>query len=79
MFDKPTSAVDAESARLIHASVDRFQKGKTCLVIIHQFIRMADFGQAIVLREGETVETGRHRALFSQNGYYAKLYRLQHV
>lgn len=77
ILDEPTSAVDAESARFIQSSMREFQKGKTCLVIIHQFDEMQDFDQIIALKHGQVVEMGTHQELIERKGYYDELYRLQ--
>jgi len=79
ILDEPTSAVDAESAKLIHESMDRFQKGKTSLVIIHQFNAIQKFDQIIALKDGYVIETGTHDDLIARNGYYAELYRHQRL
>jgi len=77
ILDEPTSAVDAESAKFIQSSMQAFQKGKTSLVIIHQFDDMQSFDQIIALKKGEVVEMGSHRELIARKGYYEELYRLQ--
>lgn len=77
ILDEPTSAVDAESAKLIHEAMDRFQKGKTSIVIVHQFSSIQNFDQIIVLKSGKIVEQGKHEELISNNGYYSELYSHQ--
>lgn len=77
VLDEPTSAIDAESARLIEEAVDRMHKGKTCLVIVHQFSSIRHFDRILVLKEGELVEQGTHDALLKRKGYYYELFRLQ--
>ncbi|MFQ5598086.1 MAG: ABC transporter ATP-binding protein [Nitrospiria bacterium] len=77
ILDEPTSAVDAESARFIQASMRKFQKGRTALVIIHQLDGMADFDRIIALKDGLVIEEGQHQELLSRRGYYEELYRLQ--
>ncbi len=79
ILDEPTSAVDAESAKLIHDAMDRFQKGKTSLVIVHQFSSIQHYDQIIVLKEGKVVGQGTHEELLNQQGYYEELYRHQKV
>jgi ATP-binding cassette, subfamily B, bacterial len=77
ILDEPTSAVDAESATLIHESMDQFQAGRTSLVIIHQFNAIQNFDQIIALKQGKVIEIGTHKELITRNGYYADLYRHQ--
>ena len=79
ILDEPTSAVDAESARLIEEAVKRLQEGKTCLVIVHQFSSIKNFDQILVLRQGKLVEKGTHAELLSLKGYYYQLYQLQNI
>lgn len=79
VLDEPTSAVDAESARLIEEAVDRMHKGKTCLVIVHQFSSIRQFDRILVLKGGELVEQGTHDALLKRKGYYYELFRLQEL
>lgn len=77
ILDEPTSAVDAESATLIHEAMDRFQEGKTSLVILHQFNAIQDFDKIIVMKDRQVVEEGTHSDLIALNGYYNELYRHQ--
>ena len=77
LLDEPTSAIDAESARLLQASLDRLQQGKTMIVISHQFSGIESFDQILVLRAGRLVETGTHAELLARGGYYAELFRHQ--
>lgn len=77
ILDEPTSAVDAESAQLIEAAVERLQEGKTSLMIVHHFSSLKKFDQILVLKGGEVVERGTHDALLDRKGYYYELFRLQ--
>ncbi len=77
ILDEPTSAVDAESAKLIHEAMDRFQEGKTSLVIIHHFNAIENFDKIIVMKDGQVAEMGTHNELIALNRYYSELYRHQ--
>ncbi len=79
ILDEPTAAMDAESARDIHAAISRFQEGRTSLVIVHQFTAIKDFDQIIVLKDGKVVEQGTHQHLLTKKGRYHALYSLQGV
>ena len=76
ILDEPTSAIDAESASLIHEAVERLREGKTTLVIAHHFSELESFDQILVLRKGKLVEQGTHAQLLSRKGDYYKMFRL---
>lgn len=77
ILDEPTAAIDPESSALIQQAIERLQRGKTTLVISHQFTAMESFDQIIVLKDGCVVELGTHAQLVARRGYYYELYRLQ--
>lgn len=77
ILDEPTSAIDAESTALIEAALEKLWRGKTMLLISHQFSGLEEFDQIFVLRDGEIVERGRHEELIGRGGYYAELCALQ--
>jgi ATP-binding cassette subfamily B protein/subfamily B ATP-binding cassette protein MsbA len=75
ILDEPTSAIDAESAALIHEAVDRLRAGKTTLVIAHHFSEIESFDQILVLRRGRLVESGTHAQLLALRGDYYKMFQ----
>ncbi|MCI0387506.1 MAG: ABC transporter ATP-binding protein/permease [Acidobacteria bacterium] len=77
ILDEPTSAIDAESSALIQQAIDRSQKGKTLLVISHQFAGLENFDQIFVLKNGELIESGTHAQLLHQRSYYFELFNFQ--
>jgi len=77
ILDEPTSAVDAESAALIHDALERLQRGKTTLVIAHNFAAMERFDLILVLKNNRVLEQGTHERLLDQKGRYYRLYQRQ--
>jgi ATP-binding cassette, subfamily B, bacterial len=77
ILDEPTSAVDAESAALIHDALERLQQGKTTLVIAHNFAAMEKFDLILVLKNNRVLEQGTHERLLEQKGRYYRLYQRQ--
>ncbi len=74
ILDEPTSAVDPESAALIHEAVDRLREGKTTLVIAHHFSDLESYDQILVLRNGRVVEQGAHDELLQRKGEYYQMF-----
>lgn len=74
ILDEPTSAIDQESAMLIHEAVDCLRAGKTTLVIAHHFSDLESYDQILVLQDGSLVEQGTHAQLLAQQGEYYKMF-----
>ncbi|HEX4947677.1 MAG TPA: ABC transporter ATP-binding protein [Blastocatellia bacterium] len=74
ILDEPTSAVDLESAALIHEAVERLRAGKTTLVIAHHFSNLESYDQILVLRHGRVVEQGTHAELLQKRGEYYQMF-----
>ncbi len=79
VLDEATSALDAESERLIQGALDRLMEGRTTLIIAHRLSTVRRCDRIVVLDEGRIVEQGRHDALMTRNGVYARLAGLQLV
>ena len=77
LLDEATSALDAESEQLVQRALDRLMEGRTTIVIAHRLATVRAADRIIVMEQGRIVEEGRHDALASQTGLYARLARLQ--
>jgi len=79
VMDEPTASVDAVSARLIHEAVAHAHRGRTLLVISHDYADMARFDRVVVLKDGRLVEQGAHEALLAARGTYLALVERRHA
>lgn len=77
VLDEATSALDTRSERAIQARLDHVARGRTTLVIAHRLSTVVDADEIVVLDAGRIVERGRHQALLTQRGLYARLWSLQ--
>jgi subfamily B ATP-binding cassette protein MsbA len=77
ILDEATSSLDAESERYVHDAMQKLMQNRTTLVIAHRLSTIENADRILVMAQGRIVETGRHAELLSQNGIYARLYRLQ--
>ena len=52
-------------------------KGRTSFIIAHRLSTIRDADLILVMDKGNIIETGRHKELLSQGGFYADLYNSQ--
>ena len=77
ILDEATANIDTETEVLIQQSLEKMRSIGTMLVVAHRLSTIQHADQIIVLQKGEIIESGTHRELLAQRGYYWKLYCLQ--
>jgi subfamily B ATP-binding cassette protein MsbA len=77
ILDEASSALDAESERLVQDALDRLMAGRTTLVIAHRLSTIVRADRILVLDGGEVVASGTHAELLDESPVYARLYRRQ--
>lgn len=79
VLDEATSAIDAQSERLIHLSLRDFSRGRTTLVITHALTpELLEFVTKIVVMDrGQVVAVGQHDLLLKTCPAYQALYCAQ--
>jgi ATP-binding cassette subfamily B protein len=77
LFDDCLSAVDAETEDNILNYMLSASEGKTTLIISHKVGTLKRCDQILVLDGGQVSEYGTHDELMKNNGYYARIARLQ--
>jgi len=79
ILDEATSAIDAQSERLIHQALREFVKGRTTFLITHSVSQsILDFvTRIVVMDQGRIVAVGPHETLLEACPLYARLYKAQ--
>ena len=77
VLDEATSSVDTYSEQLIQKATEKITQGRTSIVIAHRLATIKKADKIIVMDAGRIVETGTHKELLKQGGYYSNLYEAQ--
>lgn len=77
ILDEATSNVDTRTEELIQKAMDKLTEGRTSFVIAHRLSTIKNADLILVLKDGDVIESGNHRELIKQNGFYAELYNSQ--
>lgn len=77
ILDEATSSVDTRTEILIQRAMDHLMSNRTSFVIAHRLSTIKDADMILVMKDGDIIETGNHKELLLQNGFYADLYNSQ--
>ena len=77
VFDEATAALDAETEQAVWRAMLELARGATTLVVTHRLSTVTQADEILVLDRGRIVERGRHGALLTQGGLYARLWAAQ--
>ncbi len=77
VLDEATSSVDTETEVSIQHAIERTLEGRTSFIIAHRLSTIRNADRILVIEDGRVTESGSHRELIAQKGFYYKLYTNQ--
>lgn len=77
ILDEATSALDSETEVAIQKSFEELARERTTIAIAHRLSTLRNMKRIVVMRHGQIIEQGAHRALVRRGGAYARLWRMQ--
>ena len=77
ILDEATSALDTQTEREIQTALDEVSRDRTTVVIAHRLSTVVAADEILVLRSGEVIERGTHKALLRKKGLYAEMWNRQ--
>lgn len=70
ILDEATSAIDAESERLIRETLVKLRGKTTIIVITHQLTTIENLDKVVVISDGAIIEDGTPKELIAKTGSY---------
>lgn len=77
ILDDSTSALDAESEKLVQEALNHELKGTTTFVIAEKISSVINANRILVLDNGHLVGEGTHQELVANNQFYQEIYETQ--
>ncbi|MDP2889371.1 MAG: peptidase domain-containing ABC transporter [Bacteroidota bacterium] len=78
IMDEATSNLDSESEQAVQKTIrQQVAAGKTVILIAHRLSTVIDAHEIIILKEGQITEQGTHEELYTQKGYYYRMWQRQ--
>jgi len=77
ILDEATSSIDTRTEIQIQDAISNLMFGRTSFVIAHRLSTIKNADLILVMNNGDVVESGNHKELITQNGFYAELYNSQ--
>ncbi len=77
VLDEATSSIDTVTEKKIQNAIETVIHGRTSFVIAHRLSTIVDAEVILVVKDGKIIESGKHKELMKQRGYYYSLYTRQ--
>ena len=78
ILDEATSSIDTRTEVKIQSAFNKLMEGKTSFIIAHRLSTIKNADIILVMKDGSIIESGNHKALMSNKGFYYSLYNSQY-
>ena len=77
ILDEATSSIDTRTELKIQAAFGKLMEGRTTFIVAHRLSTIREADVILVMKDGDIIEQGNHKALLAKQGAYAALYYSQ--
>lgn len=77
ILDEATSSIDLLTEQRITRSFMKLMKDRTSFVVAHRLKTIVESDLILVMKDGKVIESGTHKSLMEQKGFYKELYQSQ--
>lgn len=77
ILDEATSSIDTRTEIKIQKAFNKLMQGKTTFIVAHRLSTIKNADLILVMNNGSIIETGTHKELLVNKGFYYNLYNSQ--
>ncbi|WP_343192511.1 ABC transporter transmembrane domain-containing protein [Buchnera aphidicola (Taiwanaphis decaspermi)] len=77
ILDEATSSIDSEAEQNIQKIISYIRKNTTLLIVAHRLSTITKADNIFVLNKGKIIESGNHKNLLKNKGYYWNMHEFQ--
>ena len=77
ILDEATSSIDTRTEIKIQNAFAKLMEGRTSFIVAHRLSTIQSADVILVMKDGKVIESGTHKSLMEQNGFYKELYQSQ--
>lgn len=77
ILDEATSSIDTETEAVIQNAIEEVLYNRTSFIVAHRLSTIRSADRILVIKDGRIIESGAHKQLLKQKGYYYNLYTSQ--
>ncbi|MBE6708524.1 MAG: ABC transporter ATP-binding protein [Ruminococcaceae bacterium] len=79
ILDEATSSIDTRTEIVVQDAFLRLMEGRTAFIVAHRLSTIKEADVILVMKDGHIIETGTHKELLENGGFYKHLYESQFV